>query len=201
MVRRRLGLRFLLAVATLLVLAFATGPWWLPRLGYALIHDDGPARADIAVVLAGDSWGYRIEKGAELVKAGYVPAVLVSGPPMYSTHECDLAIDMMVRKGYPASWFVPFPNESLSTREEATLVLAELRRRLVRSFLLVTSSYHTARAGRGYRALERRVGGPPFRVVAAPDKYFRPDSWWRVRQAQKIALFEWMKTVSEALGK
>ncbi len=180
---------------------FATRAWWLSRLGYALIRDDGPARADIAVVLAGDSWGYRIAKGAELVKAGYVPAVLVSGPPMYATHECDLAIDMMVRQGYPAAWFIPFPNNSLSTREEAAMVLPELERRGIRSFLLVTSSYHTARAGRAYRALERRAGGPPFRVVAAPDKYFRPGSWWRVREAQKITLFEWTKTVAEALGK
>jgi uncharacterized SAM-binding protein YcdF (DUF218 family) len=186
----------------LLLLILAVAPKiWLPWLGYPLIHDDGPAKADIAVVLAGDSYGHRIEAAAELVKQGYVPAVLVSGPYTYGIHESDLAINMMVRHGYPAQWFLPLPNDTHSTREEARAVLSDLRNRNVHSFLLVTSNYHSRRAASIFRAAERKMGGgPTFRVVTARDEYFSPDSWWRNREGQKTVLLEWTKTFATALG-
>jgi hypothetical protein len=128
--------------------------------------------------------------------------VLVSGPPDYGVHECDLAIAMMVHEGYPAAWFIALPNESLSTSQEARTILGELQRRGVRSFVLITSTYHTARAARTFRAAERSMGsGPEFRTVAARDQYFDPDSWWRNREAQKIVLLEWTKTVTSVFGK
>jgi uncharacterized SAM-binding protein YcdF (DUF218 family) len=191
-----------LALAVLLAAGALARSWWLPALGYALIHDDGPAKADLVVVLAGDAYGQRILKAAELVRQGYAPAALVSGSPgWYGTHECDLAIPFAVRHGYPPEYFIPFPNEALSTREEAAMALAELRRRKVRSFLLVTSDYHTARAARVYRAALREAGGgPAMRMTAAPDQFFRPDSWWRSRQAQKTVFMEWCKTIASAFG-
>jgi len=191
-----------LALAILLAAGVLARSLWLPALGYALVHDDGPAKADLVVVLGGDYYGRRILKGAELVRQGYAPAALVSGPAgFYGAYECDLAIPFAVRHGYPPEYFIPFPNQALSTREEASLALPELRRRKVRSFLLVTSDYHTARAARLFRAALRAAGGGPvMRVVAAPDEFFRPDSWWRSRQAQKTVFAEWCKTIASAFG-
>ncbi len=182
-------------------MAVATHTLWLPLLGYALIRDDGPAKADIAVVLAGGYTGRRLERAAELVKAGCVPVVLVSGPPLYDIHESDVSIPMMVRQGYPASWFIGCPNSALSTREEAWVILGELRRRHVRNFLLVTSNYHSGRARRIYLAVERAMGGgPPFRVVTASDPYFSPEAWWKNREGQKAVFLEWWKSLANALG-
>jgi len=190
-----------MAVAAIL-LFFFTHSLWLALLGQALVHDDGPAKADIAVVLAGDSYGHRILKAAGLVREGYVPAVLVSGPAgAYGMNESDLAIPFAVRNGFPAEWFINFPNRSLSTREEAADILQELRRRGVKSFLLVTSDYHSARARRIYLATEHAAGGgPQFRTVSAPDEFFHPNSWWQNRQGQKIAFIEWSKTVATVFG-
>jgi uncharacterized SAM-binding protein YcdF (DUF218 family) len=199
---RRFPLRFLLFTLGLAVLLLLTRSWWLSALGYALVHDEGPAKADIAVVLAGDAYGHRIVKAGELVRAGYVPAVLVSGPAgAYGLHECDLAIPFAVRQGFPPEWFIAFPNNTLSTREEAAAILDELRRRKVNSFLLVTSTYHTARARRIFLAAEHASGGgPQVRMVAAPDEFFQPNSWWRSRQGQKTAFMEWSKTVATTFG-
>jgi hypothetical protein len=36
--------------------------------------------------------------------------------------------------------------------------------------------------------------------VAVPGEFFRPDSWWRNREGQKTAFFEWSKTFASALG-
>jgi len=171
--------------------------------GYGLIHSDAPDRADIAVVLAGDPQGHRIEKAAQLAKAGYVPQVLVSGPPgVYGINESDLAVQFIEHKGYPAQWFIPFPDPSHSTKEESGYILRELQRRNVHRFLLITSDYHSARARRIFLATERKMGyAPPFRTVAAPDEFFHADSWWRNREAQKTVFIEWWKTLANALGR
>jgi uncharacterized SAM-binding protein YcdF (DUF218 family) len=199
---RHRALKLATVVAILALAAFLARDLWLPWLGYLLIHEDGPAKADLAVVLAGDYYGHRIEKAGDLVRAGYVPAVLVSGPSgAYGNYECDLAIAYAIRKGYPAAWFIRLPNEGLSTREEAAVVLPELRRRGVHSVLVVTSDYHTGRARRVYAALERGVPeAPAVRVVAAPDEFFRAASWWRTRPGRKVVLMEWSKSLADALG-
>jgi uncharacterized SAM-binding protein YcdF (DUF218 family) len=194
--------RFLLFALVLLLVLFLTRTWWLSAAGYALIHDEGPAKADIAVVLGGDEYGHRIIRAGELVREGYVPAVLVSGPPgYYGLHESELAIPFAVNHGFPAEYFIPFPNDALYTKTEARAILGELRRRGVKSFLLVTSTYHSARARRIYLAMERTLGGgPDMRTVATSDEFFRPDSWWRTRAGQKVAFMEWSKTVATIFG-
>src|SRR5579862_4920088 len=160
----------------------------MTALGRLLVRDEGPAHADVAVVLAGDYFGSRILRAAGLVKDGYVPYVLVSGPHLiYGQYECDLAIPFAIQHGYPANWFVRAPNETYNTRDEAADILADLRRRGVHRFLLVTSDFHSARAARIYRAAAPDLN---MRVVAAPDGYFKPDGWWHNREGQKIFLIE-----------
>jgi uncharacterized SAM-binding protein YcdF (DUF218 family) len=175
---------------------------WLRAVGGALVHDDGPAKADIAVVLGGDYWGNRILTAAGLVRAGYVRAVLVSGPPgFYGVNECDAAIRFAIGKGYPAQWFIPAPHSALNTRDESRALLEDLRRRNVHSFLLVTSDYHTARSRRLFLAAERAMGGgPAMRVVAAPDQFFTAGAWWRNREGCKTAFMEWFKTITGVAG-
>jgi uncharacterized SAM-binding protein YcdF (DUF218 family) len=198
---RRASVYFLLALLLLALTAWFSHSLWLAWFGHALVRDEGPAKAEIAVVLAGDDTGRRVAKGAELVRAGYVPSVLVSGPAYFDVHESDAAIAFAVHQGYPASWFIPLPNATRSTREEAAAILQDLRRRGIHSFLLVTSEYHTARAARIYREALRSTGGDiEMRVVAAPNEYFRPGSWWRNREGQKTVFIEWSKTLATALG-
>ena len=188
--------------AVLLILVVAlSAPLWLPSLGNALIRDDGPAKADAAVVLAGDQWGYRVVKGAELARDGYIPVVLVSGPEYYAMYESPAAIDFAVKRGFAASTLVGVPNSSLSTREEAIVMIGALKQRGARSFLLVTSDYHSARAARLYRTTLRERGPDlQMRVVAAPDRYFHRESWWKSRQGLKIVFMEWVKTIATAFG-
>jgi uncharacterized SAM-binding protein YcdF (DUF218 family) len=193
----------LAAVLLLIALTvYLTRTVWLGALGRALVEDDGPARSDAVVVLGGDEWGTRLETAARLVRAGYAPIVLISGAPAaYGANEADLAIPFIVRQGYPAEWFVALRNEAMSTREESVVLLDELRRRQVRSVILVTSDFHSARAARTFRAVERALGCRlEMRVVPAPDRYFHADSWWRNREGRKTALNEWEKTIANALG-
>ena len=120
----------------------------LSGMGAYLVHAEPPKQADIALVLAGDPLGNRILRGAELVRQGYVPKVLVSGPgPIYGLYECDLEIPFAVRAGYPASYFIHFEHMAHSTQEEAVYAAAELKKLGVKHVLLVTSNFPHAPVG------------------------------------------------------
>jgi uncharacterized SAM-binding protein YcdF (DUF218 family) len=195
-------IKLTIAVVVFFVLTILTRSWWLPAFGWGLVRDDGPVKADIAVVLGGDPWGVRISKAGDLVRQGYVPAVLVSGPPgMYDQHECEPEIAWAVRHGYPEAWFIPYPDEARSTRDEAQILLPELQRRKIRLALFVTSDFHSRRAARIIQATERAMGITiDIRMLAAPDREFHPATWWHSRQGQKIAFDEWTKTLAAAIG-
>jgi uncharacterized SAM-binding protein YcdF (DUF218 family) len=192
LLRTRKTLFIILAAS--IVVVVTTRTLWLGALGAYLIRADQPTHADYAVVLAGDASGHRIIEGAELVRQGFVRKALISGPPgCYGNLESELAVNFAVKKGYPADYFVQFRHHALSTQAEAQVLIPELRRLGAHSFLLVTSDYHTRRAGRYFRQL---ADGLDMRVIAAPDEYFRWNSWWRNREAQKIVYLEWSKTVA-----
>jgi uncharacterized SAM-binding protein YcdF (DUF218 family) len=166
----------------------------LRAIGSYLVDAGPPVKADIALVLAGDGRGNRILKAAELVRDGYVPKVLVSGPDgNYDLHECDLEIPFAVKAGYPESYFIHFENTARNTRDEAHQATEELRKLGAHRVLLVTSDFHTRRAGRMYRL---EAPDLEIHVVAAPDTYFSANSWWQNREGQKTAFYEWIKTVA-----
>lgn len=193
--RRRPGcLVLVLLLALVLAVSYAL---WLPWLGSWLEKSGMPHQADVAVVLAGDFGGERILRAAELAKAGFVPKVLVSGPSAYGGTECDLAIPFAVRHGYPESMFECVPSDARSTRAEARVFVPLMKRRDVRSYLLVTSDYHTRRAGKLFHQ-----AGPELTeyVVAAPDAAFQLRKWWQEREGQKAVLLEWIKTVGTWFG-
>lgn len=188
----------IILLVALIAGAALTHTIWMSALGAYLIHADPPQHADYAVVLAGDFYGHRIIEGAELVRQGFVQKALISGPKgCYGVAESELAVNFAVKQGYPANYFVPFPHSATSTREESRVVVPELRRLGARSFLLVTSNYHTRRAAGYFRQVD---DGLEMHVIAVPDEHFRPDSWWRDRESQKIFYLEWSKTVASLLG-
>ena len=190
------SLALVLACIVLLGLIFHNAV--LAGLGSFLVKDQAPEKADIALVLAGDAEGNRILTAAQLTRRGYVPKILVSGPGgLYGYHECDLEIPFAVKAGYPESYFVHFENEARSTKEEAHDAVERLRQMGVHKILLITSDYHTRRAGAIFRAAAPDL---QFIVVSAPDKYFTPNGWWHSRDGQKVAFTEWMKTVTAVFG-
>ena len=194
---KRRHLRWAVPVAFLL-LVILTHPLWLRALGEFLVSADAPIHAEMIVELAGDEHGNRILMAGRLIKEGYAPKVLVSGPSCcYGRHESELAIAFATAHGYPADWFIPFPIRGTSTIEEAREIVPELDRLHVGRFIIVTSNYHTRRAANVYARLVPR---DRFRVVAAPDWIFRPEDWWRSREGRKQFFWEWSKTLANWAG-
>jgi len=180
------------------ILVAATSHFWLAALGRYLVRAEPPVHADIIVVLAGDYSGNRILMAGDLISHGFASKALVSGPSgAYGMHETDLAIPFAVRHGYPEPYFVPLPNDDRSTRDEASDVIAALNKWHAHRIDIVTSDYHTHRAGNIYRAMAPTL---EIHLVAAPDRYFSADGWWKNREGRKTFLLEWMKTVSNWFG-
>jgi uncharacterized SAM-binding protein YcdF (DUF218 family) len=185
-------------LAALLIVFYLLSPWVLGSLGACLVTEDVPRAADGVLVLAGDAFGNRILKGAELVERGLAPVVYVSGPAgMYGRTEDQLAIAFATERGHPASRFVGLPNQATSTLDEARMLLPILRSRGVRRLMLVTSNFHSARAARIFRRVDP---GMEIVVVAAKDTFYSPDGWWHNRQGQKTFFFEVSKTLADAVG-
>jgi uncharacterized SAM-binding protein YcdF (DUF218 family) len=195
--------RWIAVVSVILCLAamgavFSNQILW--SLGAVLYDSEAPQKSDMIVVLGGDEKGNRILRGAELAREGYAPKVLVSGiGAMYGRHESDLAIDFAVVRGYPRDLFIPFYYAAVSTRDEARADIAELRRRGVHKYILVTSVYHSARASRAFRR-EGRGLGLEMRSAPAQDPWWTNGVWWKEREGRKIWLTETLKTLADYLG-
>ena len=188
----------LLCLAASLAAAIALHQVLLAGLGACLVHADPPRKADLVLVLGGDPNGSRILKASELVKLGFAPRIVVSGPSgFYDNYECDLEIPFAERRGFPESYVVHFEHHAHSTFEEARVTTPEIRRLGAKSVLLVTSDYHTRRAGRIFRRVAPDLN---FIVIAAPDEFFSPAGWWKNREGRKTCFIEWLKTVSQWFG-
>ncbi len=183
-------------IPVLAAVAFHT--FWLSWLGWYLVEQQPPFRADMVLVLGGDLRGTRILTAAKLAREGYAPRVLVSGSgPIYGQHESDLAVAWAVANGYDGNLFIKLKFPAQSTTDEAEMVVRELRRLQVKKFILVTSSFHTRRAAHIFRRVAPDL---PFRTIASPDPDFTPDGWWKNREGQKVFIGEWTKTFANWLG-
>lgn len=190
--------RKLLIAGAILVLLAATHTYWLGAMGEFLIDAETPVKADAVLVLAGDMDGNRVRKGGDLIRQGFAPVAYVSGPrPVYGVSEATLAINDAIRHGYEGNLFAAVDVPSNSTEEEAAGIAPVLRAKGIQSLIVVTSDYHTRRAGR----IWRRLGaGMEIHVVAAPDTFYTARGWWKSRQGRKVAFYEWVKTLTGPLG-
>ena len=170
----------------------------LSQAGLFLVQAEPPRQAEVAIVLGGDYAGGRILKACELLRQGLVPQVWVSGPiVLYGEHEDGFAIRWVARQGCAAERMEGFPHDLDNTRQEAEYFARVLASRNVRSYLLITSDFHTRRAGGLFR---RATPNLALTVVAAPHQRFEPRRWWHSRESAKVFLFEWLKTVTSLVG-
>jgi uncharacterized SAM-binding protein YcdF (DUF218 family) len=185
-------------VAGFFLFLFFTHERWLRASAWFLVEAEDPMAADFVLVLAGDYTGNRLMHGAELVRNGMAAKAIISGPlGFYGGYESDYAVAYAAARGYAADLFIKAPHKAVSTEEEAAILVPFLRRLHAGSVMLVTSDFHTRRAGKLFRR-----AGPDirWRVVAAPTRRFHPDHWWRDREGRKTFAYEWIKTATSVFG-
>lgn len=198
MIRRRGGWR-LLWVALVLLAVVLAAPVGLEALGRVLIADDPLHPADAILVLSGESReGDRMQHAVDLYKQGLAPLLVLSGTPAgFRTHEAEIMQRHAEYLGVPLDRILAVKHDADSTKEEAEAVVPVLQQKGLKEVILVTSSYHTARAKRIF-AKTAGPAGPRFLASPADDGVFDPDGWWTRRRDAKTFIYEVIKTVWSA---
>ncbi len=158
--------------------------------GYFLVIDR-PERADLIVVLAGET-ERRPQRGIELLRQQYAPQMLLDVPAdttVYAWTQRDLA-QKYIDSLSDANQIRICPIEGQSTKQETKNVRDCLRTFSVHKILLVTSDFHTRRA---LATFTRELPAYQFSVAAAYDSREFGIRWWQHRQWAKTNLLEFSK--------
>lgn len=119
--------------------------------GLPLIRSDELAKADAIVVIGGDHKPERVQRAVELYQQGYAPVVIISAGTVVSEGNEQLAEAEVMRRqslafGLPESVII-LEDQSQSTFQNAYYTSALCQERGCKSILLVTSLFHSRRAG------------------------------------------------------
>jgi uncharacterized SAM-binding protein YcdF (DUF218 family) len=191
---RRLGLRLLL-VGTCLSVAVLFHRPLLER--YArLFRANDPAPSDAIVMLLGGPEA-RPRKAATLFREGLAPRVLLCTgppPPPGMVSEALYSARTLVNLGVIPGAITLVQAHVTSTKEEAEAILAVARKDGMKRITVVTTSFHTARAGWIFRRVFRG-SGIEVRTAAATDPLFDETNWYLRDESLIVYLTETVKTI------
>jgi len=180
--------RLFIALTVSVIILFASSPYWLSAYGRYLVVDEKPRKSDAIVVLAGETVP-RVAKGAALYRENYGDVVIMTGGRLSTKYtEARIMLEEAADLGVPPS-AVMLEEKSQSTYENAVFVKKIIMESNIKSFILVTSSYHTRRS----RYIFEKVfkdSGVEIITVSAPDPKYSPSSWWKDHEGQQKALTE-----------
>jgi len=186
------ALVWLFTVAAVIVLCFLL---W----GQALLiaNDPPPGHVDAAIVLQGSIVGEtaRVAGAVNLLKQGSADRMLLSVPhesywgqsipPVARAYlERNFGPDLAARVDFGETG--PDVN---STLQEMQALLPCIEEHHWRSIVVVTSNYHTRRAGRIWREVSKLDPNIRVWIEGVADPEF-PQPWWRHRQSAKIFVTE-----------
>jgi uncharacterized SAM-binding protein YcdF (DUF218 family) len=147
-------------------------------------------KADVIVVLGGDSNDVRYTRGLELLRSGYAPRMFVDeseGNRMFGHTDVELAQRFIAEDPTVAGNVSVCPTKQNSTDAETKYVEDCVSKGS--TVLLVTSNYHTRRA---FSIFRTRLPDHTLYIAAAPDPQFG-SRWWEHREWAKTTLTEWQK--------
>jgi len=202
----RLKRRWLLGLLLLCFLAALSLMRWG---GYLTIASDPlPSHADVAVILQGSVQGEiaRVAGAVRILREGVADNAALSVPKeSYWGQSVPEAARAYLERKYGAAItgrfvFCETGPEVNSTKEEAEALRPCIQEHGWRKVIVVTSNYHTRRAGRIWRsALKNAQPRVEMSIYGVDDPEFQPRGWWRNRLWAKTWFYEVTKVVTEAL--
>jgi hypothetical protein len=200
---RQRGMRYLLWILLIAIVTLCCALKWG---GYLLVGEDPlPAHAAGAVVLQGSFLGERarLAGAVQLLQQGRVDRILLSVPhESYWGQPLFPLVQNFIERHYGqgiASRIDICDSSPVvdSTEQEARVLTHCIQERGWQSFVLVTSNYHTRRAGIIWRRVIREGHLPiDLSVHGVDDPEFHSAGWWRERRSAKTWLMEFVKLCS-----
>jgi uncharacterized SAM-binding protein YcdF (DUF218 family) len=168
----------------------------LEKIGSNLVYQTEIVPSDAIVVLTGSHTGNRIEEAVRIFDKGMGKVIVFSGYAFYPG-----VVSHIWMKQYAIKLGVPEDNiisekatGEISTWGEAESNLRQLESLKAKSFILVTSSYHTLRSHWVYqRSIKKLDMDLIIRVQPAPDPKVPYPGWWKIRSGQKFVFIEYLK--------
>jgi uncharacterized SAM-binding protein YcdF (DUF218 family) len=171
---------------------------------FLISTDPLPAHAQAAIVLQGSIAGEkaRLDGALQLASQGIVDRVLVSVPrESYWGQAIPPVARQFIERNYGRALAdrVDFCETGAgvdSTEQEAAVLIPCIQQQGWRSIIVVTSNYHTRRAGSIWRKQIRKEDpGTTTCIYGVPDQDFHEQAWWRDRRSAKTWFFESTKLV------
>ncbi len=198
--------QFWIAVALVLLLGTAG----FLRLGLLFYQQDPLVAVDAVIPLAGSEMDRQLE-AADLYKAGLTHFIvltrghreqavdLLEEQGIHVPDPTEIARDAFVAFGIPRDAIIipPIPHDN--TAHEAQTLTRLARERGWRRILVVTSRFHTRRAGFAFR---RAMQGTGIEISVRSTRYDSSDPahWWRSRENIRWVLSEGPKFLAYVLG-
>lgn len=192
--------RLLAVVLVLAVGLYFGSPYLLTAVGRYLITEDPLAKADLVLVLSGQTF-LRVPEAARLYHEGFAPKILLTNEPK------ERGMDELLRQGIrfldyqeaaltilealrvPRNAILTIPERADSTRAEMLTVARFLKSHPVKRLIIVTSKSHTTRA---YKIFSTGLE-PGIQLIMhpVPNDPFDPTRWWKDRRDSKDVLHEY----------
>lgn len=191
-------IKYLLIIVCLIILQFPLFyRFWLTQTGGWLIHQDKIEKADAILVLGGGR-GERVLQGAKLYREKYADQIMMTGEfqqvlygPVY--HWALQGQKLAVSRGVPENKIIPIL-DSMSTHDDATLSLAECRKRHFKSLIVVSEPFHTKRAFYAFKKVYKN-SGVKVMIYPVQDSWYKRDTWWDSEYGLMATTDEYIKFV------
>jgi uncharacterized SAM-binding protein YcdF (DUF218 family) len=202
--------RTIVALPALPALAVLGALWLFFYAGRYLQHEDPLQKADAIFVLAGTRT-MRLLEAVDLYKEGHAPVVALSPGFVEPTEsllrergvrfprEVEQERDLLGQIGVPPAAVIATSGSADNTAQEAAILRGLVTAHAWRRVIVVTSKFHTRRAGFAFR---RELAGTGAEVVIRASRYdpADPAHWWRYRRDYRFAITEWLKLIAYRLG-
>lgn len=169
--------------------------------GWPLVDSDEIGYADAIVVIGGDHKPERVLRAVELYQQGFAPVVIISAGTLVKEGAEVLAEAEVMRRqavalGLPETAII-LENQSQSTFQNAYFTSAICQKRGYGSIILVTSTFHSRRAGHIFR----EVFGPTpvIHIQPAPVGACIP-CWWFQPNQISVVFYEYYNWARYWLG-
>jgi len=165
-----------------------------------LIKQDPPERVDLIVALSGSAYD-RGNEAADLLKKGYANRIVCPGGNLETIllalgdtlYESDVCKKDIVRNGVADS-LVTVLHYGTSTREEADTILGYCKEHQIKKIIVVTTLFHTRRAGSVYKNRFAKEGITVLMRGAHASDYDE-NYWWQGEYGLINLNNEYMKTL------
>jgi uncharacterized SAM-binding protein YcdF (DUF218 family) len=181
----------------------------LSRLGSYLIVKHPLKKSDLIVCLSGASVERSLHAG-DLYTKGFAPKIFLSREELPEGYEIletkglqypekrDLALKILQGVGVPKSACISSDRFVGSTIDEARLIRDHVKKRSLRSLIIVTSPTHSRRA---WLTFKRVFTQDDVSLIMSPSTYsqFKPNDWWKKRKYVRTVIVEYQKLIYYAI--